>query len=240
MTMREVKLRYRQRIADGTMAFHFSKPDDFSFKPGQAIDVVLPAAKFSDGASNRHAFSIVSAPFEATLTVATRMRDSVYKRALNSLQIEASAAIDGPFGSLTLHRNRARPAILIAGGIGITPFMSIVRQAVHDQLPQKLLLLYSNHRPEDAAYLAELTELERVNGNFQLLATMTAMNRSSQTWFQLAGRIDGNLIRKVSRGDVTPVYYVTGSPSMVSSMRKQLNEAGIDDDDIRSEEFLGY
>ena len=240
MTIRQVTLRARRKIAEGTMSFEFSKPGDFAFKPGQAIDVVLPAAQLSDATSNRHAFSIVSAPFEGTITIATRMRDSTYKRALNSLQIGASVAIDGPFGSLTLHGNRARPAILIAGGIGITPFMSIIRQATNDRLPQKLLLLYSNHRPEDAAFLDELTELDQVNGDFQLLATMTAMNRSSQTWLQLAGRIDGDLIRKVSRGNVTPVYYVTGSPSMVSSMRKQLNGAGIDDDDIRSEEFLGY
>jgi ferredoxin-NADP reductase len=118
--------------------------------------------------------------------------------------------------------------------------MSIARQAAHDRLPQKLLLLYSNHRPEDAAYLTELADLERTNRNFQMLATMTEVNRSTQTWLGLAGRIDGELIRRVGRGHPTPVFYVTGSPSMVSSMRKLLNEADVDDEDIRGEEFFGY
>jgi ferredoxin-NADP reductase len=72
------------------------------------------------------------------------------------LPIGAGIAIEGPFGSLTLHNDRTRPAVCIAVRIGITPFMSIVRQAAHDGLRQRLVLLYSNRRPEDAAYLAEL------------------------------------------------------------------------------------
>ena len=109
-----------------------------------------------DAQSARHTFSIVSAPFENELVVATRMRDSAFKRALKALPIGSHAAIEGPFGSLTLHNDRARPAVFIAGGIGITPFMSMLRQATQDRLPQRLLLLYSNRRPEDAAFLAEL------------------------------------------------------------------------------------
>ena len=168
------------------------------------------------------------------------MRDSAFKRALKSLPIGAPAQLDGPFGSLTLHNNRARPAVFIAGGIGITPFMSILRQAARDQLPHALLLLYSNRRPEDAAFLSELQELERQNKRFRLIATMTQMNKSGQPWDGETHMIDEELVKKVSRDLSAPIYYVARPPAMIEAVRQTLNRAGVDDDHIRSEDFLGY
>lgn len=240
MSTHQTKLQGREAVARQTMAFHFDKPAGFSFKPGQAIDVVLREAPGTDAQSARHTFSIVSAPFENALVVATRMRDTAFKRALGALPIGAGIAIEGPFGSLTLHSDRARPAVFIAGGIGITPFMSIVRQAVHDGLRQRLVLLYSNHRPEDAAYLAELQVLERHNPNVRLTATMTLMGDSSQAWSGPRGQIDEALLRRAAAELAQPIYYVAGPPGMVEAMRQTLNDTGVNDDDIRSEEFFGY
>src|SRR4030095_13358919 len=124
MTTHDVRLRKRDEIAEGTMAFHFDKPSSFSFKPGQAIDVVLANPPSADAPSGRHTFSLVSAPFDVCAGVAPRMGDSTFKRGRKSLPIGSLVKIEGPFGSLTLHNNRARPAVLIAGGIGITPVMS--------------------------------------------------------------------------------------------------------------------
>src|SRR3546814_7537038 len=108
------------------------------------------------------------------------MRDKVYKRQLKGSSPGATVIVDGPFGSLTLHSKTARAAVFIAGGIGITPFMSMLRHAAHEALPQQILLLYSNRRPEDAAFLTELQELERKNPRFRLLATMTQMSKRSE------------------------------------------------------------
>lgn len=234
-------LTAREEIADGTMAFHFEKPNGFAFKPGQAIDLIIaqPPAPVADQ-SARHTFSIVSAPFENELVVATRMRDSVFKRALKSLLIGAQAMIDGPFGSLNLHQDRTRPVVFIAGGIGITPFVSILRQAARDQLPQRLMLLYSNRRPEDAAFLAELQQLEVDNPHFTLVATMTDMRASGRPWAGHTGLITGALVNSVVVGLPQPIYYVVGPPGMVEAMWQTLSQAGIGDDDIRSEAFYGY
>ncbi|HEV2177024.1 MAG TPA: FAD-dependent oxidoreductase [Terriglobia bacterium] len=240
MNAHEVRFAGREEIAAGTMAFHFEKPAGFSFKPGQAIDLILVNPPSADAASGRHAFSLVSAPFQSTLTIATRLRDSAFKRALQGLPIGAPARLEGPFGSLTLHGNHARPAVFIAGGIGITPFMSILRQAAQDQLPQRLILLYSNRRPEDAAFLAELQELERYNRNFRLVATMTEMHKSSSPWRGATGLIDRDLVSGVGKELASPIYYVAGPPSMVAGLRQTLARAGINDDDVRSEEFYGY
>lgn len=240
MTAHDSKLRGREQVAQGTTAFHVDKPAGFSFKPGQAIDIVLPGSAAGDAQSARHTFSLVSAPFENELVVTTRMRDSAFKHALGALPIGASIAIEGPFGSLTLHNDRDRPAVFIAGGIGITPFMSIVAQAAEDGLQQRLVLLYSNRRPEDSAYLAELQELERRNPYFHLIATMTLMSGSTQAWTGLRGPIDEALVKRESADLVKPVYYLAGPPGMVEAMRQMLNDAGVNDDDIRSEEFYGY
>jgi len=240
MTTYDVKLKKREEVAEGTMAFHFDKPAGFSFKSGQAIDVILINPPAGDAASGRHTFSLVSAPFQDDLVVATRMRDSVFKRALKSMSIGSSMRLEGPFGSLVLHNNRSRPAVFIAGGIGITPFMSILRQAAKDQLPQRLILLYSNRRPEDAAFLAELQQLEQQNKNFRLVATMTEMDKSSRPWKGQTRMIDEDLVKKINGDLSAPIYYLAGPPGMVEAVRQTLSHAGIDDDDIRSEEFYGY
>jgi ferredoxin-NADP reductase len=240
MTTHEVRLAGREEIAAGTMAFHFEKPAGFSFKPGQAVDIVLVDPPTSDADSARHTFSLISAPFQGELAIATRMRDSAFKRALRALPIGSPAKLEGPFGSLTLHNNHARPAVFIAGGIGITPFMSILRQATRDQLPQHLILLYSNRRPEDAAFLAELHELEQYNKNFRLVATMTQMDKSSRPWPGQTGLIDQDFVRRVGGELTAPIYYIAGPPSLVAALREILNRTGIDDDDIRREEFYGY
>lgn len=223
------------------MAFHFEKPSGFEFKPGQAIDVVLSGQMAGpDDQSAHHAFSIVSAPFQDELIIATRMRDSVFKHALKSLPIGSPVTIDGPFGSLGLHNDLTRAGVFIAGGIGITPFMSILRHAARNQRQQRLILLYSNRRPEDAAFLAELQQLAAQNERFRLVATMTQMSASHRPWGGQTGLITAELVKSVVGELAAPIFYVAGPPAMVEGMRQTLNRAGIDDDDIRSEEFYGY
>jgi ferredoxin-NADP reductase len=240
MTTHQVTLKGREEIAEGTMVFHFKKRSGFSFKPGQAIDIILIDPTSPDTQSARHTFSIVSAPFEDELVVATRMPDSAFKRAIKSLSSGSQAKLQGPFGSLTLHNDRARPAVFIAGGIGITPFMSILRQAAKDQLPQHFVLLYSNRRPEDTAFLAELQLLEQQNRNFRLVATMTEMDKSSRPWAGQTGLINEDLVTRVGSDLPTPICYLAGPPAIIGAARQMLNHAGVDDDDIRSEEFYGY
>ncbi|MBI2294478.1 MAG: FAD-dependent oxidoreductase [Betaproteobacteria bacterium] len=235
----QVKLSGREQVAEGTMAFRFEKPAGFSFKPGQAVAFELIDPPAGDGQSRR-TFSLVSAPFESTLVVATRMRDSAFKRTLKALPTGGAIKIQGPFGDMTLHEDRARPAAFIAGGIGITPFMSMVRQATKDARPQRLSLIYSNRRPEDAAFLAELQGLERQNPDFRLCATMTEMSQSARRWDGEQGVVDAALVRRCVGDIAAPVYYLAGPPAMVDAMQEVLRGAGVAEDDVHSEEFYGY
>ncbi len=229
-----------ETIADGTMAFHFERPADFKFKAGQALDLVLPATAANNQPPARHTFSIVSGPHENHLTIATRMRGSAYKQALHALSAGANVELDGPFGSLTLHSNRKRPAIFIAGGIGITPFVSILRQAAKEQLAQVLILIYSNRRPEDAAFLAELQAHSEHMPNLQLIPTMTQIGQSKQAWVGKTGQIDARMLKQAVAGQLAPIYYLAGPPAFVDAMQDLLNANVVEDVDIRSEGFYGY
>jgi ferredoxin-NADP reductase len=149
-------------------------------------------------------------------------------------------SLDAPYGSFTLHNNSKIPAVFLTGGIGVTPVRSIVLQAVHDNLPHKIFLFYSNRRPEDTAFLDELVAAQEKNPNYTLIGTMTEMEKSSRKWNGETGYINRPMLEK-HVGDLTlPIYYVAGPASMVTAMRKTLNEAGVDDDNIRTEEFSGY
>jgi len=171
MASQTSKLVRREEVAEGTMAFHFEKPSGFKFKAGQFADVILADPPETDAEGNTRTFSIASPPFENELVFTTRMRDSAFKRSLKKVPLATEVTIGSAAGSFTLHKNRAKPAVFLAGGIGITPFLSIVRQAHHDRLRHQLYLFYSNRRPEDAAFLRTLQTLETTNPNFRLICT---------------------------------------------------------------------
>jgi ferredoxin-NADP reductase len=148
--------------------------------------------------------------------------------------------MEAPFGSFTLHNNAGIPAVFLTGGIGVTPVRSIILQAIHDKVPHRIFVFYSNRRPEDTAFLDELMQSQTENPNYTFVGTMTEMEKSNREWHGETGFIDKAMLLK-SIDDLTlPIYYLDGPPAMVSAMRKLLNEAGVDDDNIRTEEFAGY
>jgi ferredoxin-NADP reductase len=234
------KLRARHQVAERTMAFQFEKPEGFTFKAGQSIDMTLLEPSETDGEGNRRAFSIASSPDEVTLLVATRMRDTAFKRVLGAMPIGSHVQIEGPFGNLVLHNNPARSAVFLAGGIGITPFRSILLRATREHLPHRLFCFYANRRPEDAPFLQELEALRRQNPSYTFVPTMTDMSRSHRSWQGATGRIDQAMITKHVKSTVSPIYYLAGPPGMVGALHALLNTMRIDGDDIRTEEFAGY
>jgi ferredoxin-NADP reductase len=234
------RLLNRVEVAEGTMAFHFEKPPHFDFKPGQSADLTLSNPPETDAEGNTRTFSIASPSFENELIFATRMRNTAFKRSLKKISLGTEVKIDSPMGSFTLHRNSSKPAVFLAGGIGITPFISIVRQADHDRLPHRLHLFCSNRRPEDTPFLDTLQMMEKSNLNFQLVCTMTEMPQSKSEWKGETGLINQEMLSRHLTSLHGPIYYVAGPPAMVAGMRKMLVAAGVDEDDIRTEDFSGY
>jgi ferredoxin-NADP reductase len=233
-------LKERRQVAEGTMAFKFQKPLDWTFTAGQFVRITLLNPPETDSEGNRRRFSLASAPHEETIMIATRLRDTAFKRVLKSIPLDSEVKIEGPFGDLTLHEDASRPAILLTGGIGVTTFRSIVFQAAQLKLRHRIVLFYSNRRPEDAAFLAELQTLQQTNPNYTLVATMTDMKDSKQPWIGETGPINAEMLAKYSDATKGGISYITGPPAMVKGLQAVLAGAGVHSDDVRVEEYTGY
>jgi ferredoxin-NADP reductase len=236
----DTQLISKDTVAEGTMAFHFAKPEGFRFVAGNAANVTLVDPPETDRKGATRTFSIVSAPSESTVTFATRMRDSAFKRVLKTAPAGTRARLAEPGGEFTLDPTDPRPAVLLAGGIGITPFVSMSRHAANERLGRPLWLFYSNRRPEDAPFLDELMALERRNPNYRCVATMTDMEKSARPWRGERGFVDQAMLQR-HLGDLsTAVYYIAGPPAMVEAMQQMLGAAGVPTEAVHTDEFYGY
>jgi ferredoxin-NADP reductase len=234
------RLKNRTEVAEGTMAFHFERPRNFQFVPGQFVDLTLIDPPETDDEGNGRTFSIASAPYEEGLMFATRLRDTAFKRVLRTLPIEAKLQLEGPFGMMTLDKEESRPAVFLAGGIGITPFRSMILEAAQLKWARPLWLFYSNRRAEDAPFLNELVEIQQDNPNYKLIATMTDPEKSRQTWRGETGYINVAMLARYLGELTSAIYYTAGPPAMVSAMLEMLGRGGVKMSQIRSEEFSGY
>ncbi len=240
MATYKIKLQDRQVVAQDTISFFFEKPSNFTFKPGQFGEFTLINPPETDSEGNGRAFTIASPPSAEQIMITTRLRDTAFKRVMQRIPLGTEVTLDGPHGAFTLHHKQTTPAVFIAGGIGITPARSIILQAVHDKLPHTIYLFYANHTPETTAFLDELQALENQKSNLKIIPIMTSMHQSQQTWKGEKGHLDCAMLSRYIDELSEPIYYISGPPSMVAATQQMLNACGIDDDNIRAEEFPGY
>jgi ferredoxin-NADP reductase len=236
----KVSLQAHKTLCVGTTAFYFEKPEGYKFEPGQFANFTLMTPTETDFQGNTRTLSIASAPHERNLMVAMRLRATAFKRTLNSLPVGTELLLQGPYGSMTLPKNGARPAVLLAGGIGITPFRSFIWNAAESLSPRRILLFYSVRVPEEAAFLGELQEMEHYNGRYKLICTVTQLEKAKMPWRGETGRISIQMLSKWIPDLSVPIYYIAGPPGMVTGARQMLISSGIAEEDIRAEEFFGY
>ncbi|OHE54189.1 MAG: oxidoreductase [Thaumarchaeota archaeon RBG_16_49_8] len=235
----KTSLTGREEVCFATMSFNFEKPEGFQYKAGQHVDITLINPPETDEEGNTRTYTLSSAPFEEKLTITTRMRDTAFKRSLKTVALGTEIELEDPSGSFRLHKDASKPAVFLAGGIGVTPFYSITKQATKDKQPHTIYLFYSDQKPEDAAFLKDLQNLEKENRNFKLIATMTRVKKGP-SWQGETGHINIEMLKKHVPDLSTPIYYIAGPPGMVEAMQKMLLDGGIDEDNIRTEEFEGY
>src|SRR5215216_5692599 len=200
----------------------------------------------------RH-FSIASSPTEQDhILISTRIRDTQYKQKLASLKEGAKILVWGPEGEFVLHDDYSKPAVLLSGGIGVTPFRSMIKYATDKQLPLSIVMFDSNRNMSNTLYKEEFDECLKKNKNLKVVYTITEKEDDNQTssaigvnkeWKGERGRIDKAILTKyINDNEVrNSIFYICGPPGMVNAMKELLHEGlQIPEDRIRIEEFTGY
>ena len=201
----------------------------------------------------RH-FTISSSPTENFIMFSTRIRDSPYKQRLLTLEKGAKVKIRGPEGQFVLHEDYSKPAVFLSGGIGVTPFRTMIKYATDKQLPLKIVMFDSNRNRDNILFRKEFDEWVKVNKNLKIIYTISEENQhgsqspsstaqSDTDWKGEYGRIDKAMILKYIDTNTlnNSIFYVCGPPSMLKAMQALLEEElEIPKEQIRVEEFTGY
>jgi glycine betaine catabolism B len=219
--------------------FRFSRPEvAFTFQPGQYMAVKL--TDVTDPRGDSRTFSISSSPTdEDAVSVTTRLGPSPFKQHLFQATQGEEVNLWAPFGNFVLEEDH--PALLLGGGIGITPFRSMIRYAVARKLKTTVVLLYSSRVTEEIVYRREFETLAQQWSGFRPILCVSRPSESKEPWSGRTGHVDASLIREATAGLRDPVYYACGPPTMVRELHGQLiQELGVPARAVRTELFNGY
>lgn len=218
----------KKEEAPSVVSFVFSPAEPVKWKAGQFIQCVLEHEPMDSRGEERW-FTIASAPFEKELMITTRFASengSSFKAALRALQVGESLEmtdLDGDF----IVEDPAQVYVFIAGGIGITPFHSILKEADHSGVKLNATLLYGN-RDAGVAFQEELQSFAESNPNMTIHHVIEPQ------------RIDESLIRKIVPDLQKPIFYVSGPEPMVESLGDVLKSMGVATDHLKQDFFPGY
>ena len=232
-------VREKSEVAKGTLLVTFDlKGEEVDFRPGQYFFVELIDPPYQDEKGARRHISVVTSPTErGVLGLATRLRDSAFKKSLAELEVGAEVEVEPPKGKFVLPEDTSRPYVFVAGGIGITVFRSMLRYIDDRDLPYEVTLLYSNRNREETAFLEELEAYAARNPRFRLVLSMT----DDPGWSGETRRFDADVFRDVV-GDLLDeaTFMVAGPPGFTDAMKEAVPEAGVGDDRLIADSYSGY
>lgn len=216
----------KELVAHNTFAFYFDRvKENWAFHPGQYIRMMLPIENPDDRGTMRY-FTISSSPLDQKyLRVITKVIKSSFKKTLFSLQPGQEVSFFGPNGAFYLKEEEPLH-VFLAGGMGITPFISMLEYAAAKRLQQELTLLASFSHPDERIFYEHLSQMSSEHKNIHVVYTTE--------------RISSALIKKHVVDITKPLYYITGPPPMVDAMVAMVGEMGISEDRILQEHFSGY
>jgi ferredoxin-NADP reductase len=227
----------KREVAKGTLLVLFAVDDYPSYRPGSYFWVELPDRGHSDEKGLRRHISLVTSPTDTGVVgLATRLRDTAFKRTLAELEIGAEVQVEEPKGSFLLPEDTDADYVFVAGGIGITVFRSMLRYTAHERLPYRITLVYSNRDRESAAFLDELEEFERRIEGLRVVLTMT----DEPGWEGETRRLDADVLGDLLGGLDGKQFLVAGPPPMAEGVAESLRAAGVPEDRVRADKFSGY
>ncbi len=231
-------IKEKREVAERTLLVIFDvgpgRPD---FRPGQYFWVELPDRGYQDDKGLRRHISIVTSPTEpGVLGLATRLRDSAFKKTLAVLQVGDEVEVEEPKGTFVLPEDTSRDYVFIAGGIGITVFHSMLRYIADEQLPYRVTLIYSNRNRASAAFLDELQELEGRIPGLNVVLTMT----DEPDWGGETRHIDERFLRDHLGDDLARYTYMVAGPPAMAEAVGDLLKGSVPEDQVIVAKFSGY
>lgn len=220
------------RTAD-VASFRFPRPSELTYKPGQYFFVTI---KQGDRELTKH-FSFSSSPtdkdhFEFT----KKFTDHEYSMALKAAKVSDWTRIDAPYGQFTFEGEYPKIALL-AGGIGITPFISICKNATDKRMNSKITLFYGCRTENDIAFKQELEKMQEQNKNLKIVFMV---NEASSQWKGATGVINAEMIKRELPDYKDNIFYVCGPPPMVKAMETLIESIGLPKNQLKLEYFTGY
>jgi ferredoxin-NADP reductase len=235
----QARVKEKTEVAKGTLMVVFDLLGrEVDFTPGQYFWVELLNSPYDDERGLRRHISVVTSPNErGVLGLATRVRNSAFKRTLAELEVGDEVDVEEPKGDFRLPDDTSKDYVFIAGGIGITVFHSMLYYIAEEKLPYRVTLVYSNRDRESTAFLDEMQALESEIDGFRLILTMT----DDPAWEGDTRRIDAEFLREQLDGDLGRyTYLVAGPPDMVNSVADSLETAGVPEEQVLRSRFAGY
>lgn len=219
----------KEEIAAGTLYVELSVNEEVKFAAGQFFALTLLNPPYTDNRGNRRFFGFVNSPTQnKSVVTVTRTGPSAFKRSLQEAAIGTEVGISEISGNMTLPDDPAVPLVVVTGGIGITPYMSMFSYIKEKNLLHKITLIYANTSQESAIYLKELEEYAKGNPNFKLVAVLTGGKGLSEETLKNNPGPDGAM------------YFISGTPRFVPAMVKMLKGLGVAQTQLRWEIFTGY
>jgi glycine betaine catabolism B len=214
-------------------SFRFPRPSDLNYKPGQFFFVSIKQGE----KELTHHFSFSSSPTEQEYFEFTKkFTDHEYSLALNATKPGDWAKIDAPYGQFTFEGEYPKIALL-AGGIGITPFISICKNATDKKLDSKITLFFGCKTQGDIAFYKELEAMQQQNPNLDIHFIVTQPNPD---WKGATGIISAEMIRQELPDFKENVFFTCGPPAMVKAMETIIQSLGLPNEQMKKEYFTGY
>jgi ferredoxin-NADP reductase len=215
-------------ISDDIIEVTFRLDDeDFSFYAGQYITLILPGLEGYPVKDQSHDFSITSSPLNRrTLQIVSRISNSIFKTKLTSLRPGQHISLTGPKGVLTLPDITTKPIVLIAGGVGITPFLSMLRYVTQKKLEYNITLYYFSTDPKGIPFKEDLKKLEKQNPSLKV--------------YFINGKFRAMHLHPKLYKNKGSLWYIAGPPAMIKNSQLSLERLGIVRSQFRLEGFTGY
>lgn len=217
--------------------FVFSLSRPLRFQPGQYMEWTLDYPN-PDSRGNRRYFTLASSPTENTLRIGVRLSNpgSRFKTALGGLTSQTTVVASQLAGEFTLPTNPTQPLVLIAGGIGITPYRSMIKYLLDTNQPRPITLLYSSRRPGDFVYTDIFEEARTKLG---IKTVYIANEGTDSTWAGRTGMLDAAAIQAEVPDIPHSLFYISGPHGMVTAMSETLRAIGVHKDHIKTDFFPG-